>query len=431
MKLLAYSSLEEKRRIIDNIRVSELLSWDADFESWAHEAQLPPDGEGWRTWLMMAGRGFGKTRAGAEWVEKIERSRPGVRIALAGATIDEARRVMVEGVSGVLGVAARRKSRVKSEPSIGRLRWPNGSEAQLFSGDNPDGLRGPEHDFAWADELAKWRDAESAWMNLQMGLRRGRRPRALVTTTPRAIDLLKRIRDEKWTVTTSGRTDENVNLDDKFVEVMIATYGGTRIGRQELDGELLEEIEGALWPRELIERARVESPAQFDRIVVGVDPPAGVGEGCDACGIVVCGRSGDDLHVIADESVAGLSPEGWANRVAAAAARWGASIVVAEANNGGAMVASVLRAADCPVKVKLVHASKGKAARAEPVALRFEAGRAFLAGSFPRLEDELAGLVAGGEYEGPGRSPDRADAMVWAMTELGETKSGLPRVRRL
>jgi phage terminase large subunit-like protein len=431
MRMLAQAPLEEKIARIAKLTPADLLAFDSDFESWAHKAQLPPQTEGWRTWLMMAGRGFGKTRAGAEWVDKIARSRPGVRIALVGATIDEARRVMVEGVSGVLGVAARRKSRVKWEPSIGRLRWPNGSQAQLFSGDNPDGLRGPEHDFAWADELAKWRDADSAWMNLQMGLRRGRRPRALVTTTPRAIDLLKRIRDEKWTVTTSGRTHENVNLDDKFVEVMIATYGGTRIGRQELDGELVEEIEGALWPRELIERARVKSPAQFDRIVVGVDPPAGVGEGCDACGIVVCGRSGDDLYVIADESVAGLSPEGWANRVAAAAARWGASIVVAEANNGGAMVASVLRAADCPVKVKLVHASKGKAARAEPVALRFEAGKAFLARSFPRLEDELAGLVAGGDYEGPGRSPDRADAMVWAMTELGETKSGLPRVRRL
>jgi phage terminase large subunit-like protein len=339
-------------------------------------------------------------------------------------------------VSGVLSVAKRRRHRVKWEPSIGRLRWPNGSEAQLFSGDNPDGLRGPEHDFAWCDELAKWREAEAAWMNLQMGLRRGSRPRALVTTTPRPIDLLKRIREAEWTVTTTGRTDENVNLDDKFVQVMTATYGATRIGRQELDGELIEEIEGSLWPRELMEKARASldfarDERALDRIVVGVDPPAGVGAGCDACGIVVCGRRGDDLYVLADETVEGLTPEGWANRVSAAAARWGASIVVAEANNGGAMVASVLKAADCPVKVKLVHASKGKVARAEPVALRFEAGKAFLAGWFPSLEDQMAGMIAGGEYQGPGRSPDRADAMVWAMTELGETRSGLPRVRRL
>jgi phage terminase large subunit-like protein len=427
---LVSASTEEQWRIICSMSAADVLALDADFEAWAHKSQLPPQTEGWRTWLMMAGRGFGKSRAGAEWVEKIARSRPGVRIALVGATIDDARRVMVEGVSGVLSVAKRRRHRVKWEPSIGRLKWPNGSEAQLFSGDNPDGLRGPEHDVAWADELAKWREAEGAWMNLQMGLRRGSRPRALVTTTPRPIDLLKRIRDDKRTVTTTGRTDENVNLSETFVEMMVATYGGTRIGRQELDGELIEEIEGSLWPRELMEQAR-SGPAVCERIVVGVDPPVGVGAGCDACGIVVAGRRGDDLYVLADETVEGLTPEGWANRVAVAAARWGASVVVAEANNGGAMVASVLRAAECPVKVKLVHASKGKVARAEPVALRFEAGRAFLAGTFPELEDQLTGMVAGGNYEGPGRSPDRADAMVWAMTELGETRSGLPRVRRL
>lgn len=427
---LARATPEVRRRILNSMTWQDALETDAEFERWAHENQLPPQDDGWRTWLMLAGRGFGKTRAGAEWVEELARSRPGVRIALVGATIDEARRVMVEGVSGVLSVAWRGRHRVKWEPSIGRLRWPNGSEAQLFSGDNPEGLRGPEHDFAWCDELAKWREAESAWMNLQMGLRRGRRPRALVTTTPRPIELLKRIKGAADTVTTSGRTDENVNLDKRFIEAMVATYGGTRIGRQELDGKLIEEIEGSLWPRVLIEESRSSAPV-CERIVVGVDPPAGVGAGCDACGIVICGRRDDNLYVLADETVEGLTPEGWASRVAAAAARWGASIVVAEANNGGAMVSSVLKAAYCPVKVKLVHASKGKVARAEPVALRFEAGRAFLAGSFPSLEDQMAGMIAGGDYEGPGRSPDRADAMVWAMTELGETRTGLPRVRRL
>lgn len=227
------------------------------------------------------------------------------------------------------------------------------------------------------------------------------------------------------------RTDDNVNLDQQFVDIMLATYGGTRIGRQELGGELIEDAEGALWTREMIEKCRADTPAELDRIVVAVDPPAGVGDGCDACGIVVAGKLGDALYVIADESVQGLSPEGWANRVAAAAARWKTPVVVAEANNGGAMVGSVLLAADAGLTVKLVHAAVGKSARAEPVALRFEAGRAFLCGRFPELEDEMAGIIAGGGYEGPGRSPDRADAMVWAMTELGETKSGLPRVRRL
>ena len=428
---LAKAKLSVRRRIIAKMTWQDVLEHDADFECWSHESQLPPTQEGWRIWLMMAGRGFGKTRAGAEWIEKLARSRPEVRIALVGASIEEARKIMVEGVSGVLSVAARNKSRVKWEPSIGRLTWSNGSQAQLFSGDSPDGMRGPEHDFAWCDELAKWRHCEAAWDNLQMGLRRGPRPRALVTTTPRPLELLKRIKEQRWCVTTTGRTDENVNLDQQFVDIMLATYDGTRIGRQELDGELIEDMEGALWTRELIERCRAERPLQLDRIVVAVDPPAGVGGACDACGIVVAAKTGEALYVVADESVQGLSPEGWANRVAAAAARWRTSVVVAEANNGGAMVASVLLAADAGLKVKLVHASVGKAARAEPVALRFEAGRAFLCGRFPELEDEMAGIIAGGGYEGPGRSPDRADAMVWAMTELGETRSGLPRVRRI
>jgi phage terminase large subunit-like protein len=249
--------------------------------------------------------------------------------------------------------------------------------------------------------------------------------------------LLKRIGEDRWTVTTRGRTSDNINLDDKFVEVMTATYGGTRIGRQELDGELIEDVEGALWTREMIERARAapfdlaQDERPLERVLVGVDPPAGVGQGSDACGIVVAGSAGETLYVLEDTTVRGLSPEGWANRVAAAAARWDTHLVVAEANNGGEMVGSVLKAADLGLKVRLVHASKGKSARAEPVALKFEAGRAFFAGRFPMLEDELAGMQAGGGYEGPGRSPDRADAMVWAMTALSETRSGLPRVRRL
>jgi phage terminase large subunit-like protein len=300
-----------------------------------------------------------------------------------------------------------------------------------------------------------------------MGLRRGSRPRALVTTTPRPIEVLRRIEAEASTITTRGRTSENINLDEKVIEVLTATYGGTRIGAQELDGVLLQDVEGALWTRETIERARVaevlpvmgwrlpeglderplcgaerplhhaahgpppRSGEELERIVVGVDPPAGAGEGSDACGIVVCGSRGEALYVLEDATVRGLSPDGWANRVAAAAARWRTSLVVAEANNGGAMVESVIKAADLGLKVRLVHASKGKSARAEPIALKFEAGKAFFGGEFPELEAELGGMTAGGGYEGPGRSPDRADAMVWALTVLSETRSGVPRVRRL
>ena len=449
MKLLTSASEDDQRRAISNMTPWDLLAFDVRFENWAHKNQLPPPDEFWRVWLMMAGRGFGKTRAGAEWIFGLANVKPEVRIALVGATIAEARSVMVEGVSGLLAVAKLHRRRIEWEPSLGRLSWPNGSQAQLFSGDNADGLRGPEFDFAWCDELAKWRQAETAWDNLQFGLRRGPRPRALVTTTPRPIQLLKRIGGSEWTVTTHGKTSDNINLDPKVVEIMTATYAGTRIGRQELDGELIEDVEGALWTREMIEGARVapfgapstihslvngpppRAGEELDRIVVGVDPPAGVGEGSDACGIVVAGALGETLYVLEDASVRGLSPEGWANRVAAAAARWDTPLVVAEANNGGEMVRSVLKAADLGLKVRLVHASKGKSARAEPVALRFEAGRAYFAGEFRELEDELAGMQAGGGYEGPGRSPDRADAMVWALTALSETRSGVPRVRRL
>jgi len=193
---------------------------------------------------MLAGRGFGKTRAGSEWIFRLANARPKVRIALVGATIAEARSIMVEGVSGLITVARQYRRKLNWEPSIGRLSWPNGSEARLFSGDNADGLRGPEHDFAWADELAKWRQAGEAWMNLQFGLRRGARPRSLATTTPRPMELLKRIKEERWTVTTRGRTSDNINLDERVVEVLTATYGGTRIGAQELDGELLTDVEG-------------------------------------------------------------------------------------------------------------------------------------------------------------------------------------------
>lgn len=432
MALLNARSEAEQRAIIMKMSASDALLFDADFEAWAHEGQLPPKDQGWRTWLMMAGRGFGKTRAGAEWIHRLATKRAGLRIALVGASLHETRRIMIEGVSGLLTLARRQRRRVNWEPALNRFRWPNGSEAQLFSGDSADGLRGPEHDFAWCDELAKWRQAEEAWVNLQMGLRRGPRPRALVTTTPRTMGLLRRMMEQPWTVTTRGRTSDNINLDEKTVEVLTATYGGTRIGRQELDGELLDDVEGALWTRPMIEKARCgEQAAGFDRIVVGVDPPAGAGEGSDACGIVVAGSKGEELFVVEDASVRGLSPEGWTNRVAAAAARWEASLVVAEANNGGAMVESVIKAADLGLKVRLVHASKGKCARAEPIALKFERGKAFLAGDFPELEAELGGMIAGGGYEGPGRSPDRADAMVWAMTVLSETRSGVPRVRCL
>ena len=424
--LLAFAAAiedeEELARFVDRLptpvrrRMIETWAWQA------HRGQLPPDRAGaggeWRLWLLLAGRGFGKTRAGAEWVSEAARTNPRARIALVGATRDDVAKVMIEGRSGLLRVARTGEAPLWV-PSRGVIRFASGAEGHVFSAEAGEGLRGPEHDFAWCDELAKWERAEACWDNLQMGLRAGERPRVLVTTTPRPLRLLRRIRDDKATAVTRGRTRDNLSLPQEGVDEVYRRYGGTRLGRQELDGVLFEELEGALWSRALIEESRNEGapPDEFRRVVVGVDPPA-TAEG-DKCGIVVCGLAADGIgYVLADLSVGGLSPEGWAQKVAAAAEAFGAHRVVAEGNIGGAMVEAVLRGANVSLPVRRVHARDGKSARAEPVAALFESKRARLAGTFPELEDELCGLVLGGGYEGPGRSPDRADAMVWALTEL-------------
>lgn len=427
MERLAMLAPAERNAILAKMQARDLLRFDAWFEAWAHEGQLPPEGTGWRTWLMMAGRGYGKTRAGAEWVHQLAMPRRGTRIALVAATLHEARQVMVEGRSGLIAAAASYDVRLKWEPSSGTLRWPSGTIAQIFSGDSPEALRGPEHHYAWCDELAKWRLGEAAWDNLQMGLRAGQRPRALVTTTPRPGRLLERIRKDTRTIQTGGKSADNISLPQRFLEVMAESYGDSRLGRQELEGEYLSEAQGSLFPRKLLEKARRKrKPKQMDRVVVAVDPPAGT-KG-DACGIVVAGSKAGKAYVMADLSAEGLAPEGWAAAVAAAFEEYEADRVVAEANQGGAMVEAVLRGADRLLPIQLVHARRGKVTRAEPVAARFASGNAFLVGRFDALEDELAGLVQGGAYEGPGRSPDRADAMVWALWALTETRGGSPRI---
>jgi phage terminase large subunit-like protein len=423
---------DELELLVGCSAVDEALVLDADWESWVREGQRAPEGA-WRQWVMMAGRGFGKTRAGAEYVSAFARSEPGSRIALVGATAEEARAVMVEGPSGLLAVArADERRQMRWLPSLGRLTFASGAEARLYSAANPESLRGPEHHLAWCDELAKWKRAEAAWDNLRLGLRMGERPRAIVTTTPRPVPLMKRLLADPATATTGGPSRANPHVAEDFLTAVEELHGGTRFGRQELEGALLDDLEGALWSRALIERSRGEPPAQgsLTRIVVGVDPPAGA-QG--TCGIVVCGLDrGGTAHVLADLSASGLGPEGWAGKVAGAAEAWGAHRVVAEANNGGKMVESVLRGAAAGLPVSLVHAADGKSARAEPVMVAFENGRARLAGRFPALEDELAGLIYGGGYAGPGGSPDRADAMVWAMTELAlRPRQAEPRVRFL
>lgn len=402
--------------MIRDMASAELRTIEHDWSLWARGGQIAPQGP-WTVWLMMAGRGFGKTRAGAEWVRDQARQGPRARIALVAATAGEARRVMIEGDSGLLAIAPA-DERPDWKPSIGQLHWPNGAQAFVYSAAEPDALRGPQHSAAWADEIAKWPHAIEAWDNLMLGLRSGRWPRAVATTTPRPVPIIRRLVAEPGVIMTGGRTRDNrANLPPSFIDTMDGLYGGTRLGRQELDGELIEEAEGALWSRATIEARRVRRMGAVRRVVVGVDPPAGT-DG-DACGIVAVALGDDGFaYVIEDASVEGQAPEGWARAVAACAARAGADRVIAEANNGGAMVESVLRAAAANLPVRLVHASRGKAARAEPVSALYDAGRAFHVGAFPELEDQLCGLIAGGGYAGPGRSPDRADALVWAMSEL-------------
>ncbi|HEX8262714.1 MAG TPA: terminase family protein [Allosphingosinicella sp.] len=389
------------------------------------EPQLP-----WRTWLVMAGRGYGKTRIGAEWVRRMAASDPTACIALVGATREQARAWMVENDNGILGVCPP-DERPAWEPSLGRLKWPGGATAFVYSAAEPESLRGPQHHFAWCDEIAKWPFGPEAWSNLMLGLRRGSLPRAVATTTPRPVALVRRL-VAQGVAMTRGRTVQNAsNLPGFFIDEIRRDYGSGRLGRQELDGELIDDVEGSLWPRDLIERCRaVSPPPELRRVVVAVDPPASA-QG--TCGIVVCALGGDGLgYVLADATVVGLRPEGWARKVEAAASAWNADRVIGEGNQGGAMVESVLRGAGVALPVKLVYAHPGKTARAEPVAALFEGGRARFAGGFPELEDQLAGMVAGGDYEGPGRSPDRADAMVWAMTELMlRRRRAEPRIRSL
>lgn len=397
------------------------------FEFWALPHQLPPDGA-WKTWVIMGGRGAGKTRAGAEWVRaQVEGARPGEagragRVALVGETIDQVREVMVFGESGILACSPPDRRPVW-EAGRRRLVWPNGAVAQVFSAHEPESLRGPQFDAAWVDELAKWKKAEESWDQLQFALRLGANPQQVVTTTPRNVAVLKAILNNPSSVVTHAPTDANrAHLAASFLEEVKARYGGTRLGRQELEGALLEDAEGALWTSAMIERARVDAVPQLSRVVVAVDPPVTGHGGSDECGIVVVGAVTEGpaqdwrAYVLEDASVQGASPDGWARAAVAAMERHGAERLVAEVNQGGDLVQSVIRQVDPLVSFKAVRASKGKAARAEPVAALYEQGRVSHLRHLARLEDQMCRMTARG-FEGRG-SPDRVDALVWALTAL-------------
>jgi phage terminase large subunit-like protein len=427
MERLVRLPAAERQGLLADVPLAARLPLLRHWRWTARPSQLAPSGD-WGVWLILAGRGFGKTRAGAEWVTAMARATPGARIALVGATAHDALSVMVDGESGLRAVAPAGFV-PEWRASRRQLWWPNGAQAQLISAVEPDQLRGPQFHYAWCDELAAWPRVQEAWDNLRMGLRLGALPQVVVTTTPRPIPLLRDLCAADGVAQSRGTSfDNRANLPLPFLAELADGYAGSAKGRQEVMGELLEAQEGALWSRDLLDRCREREAPPLQRVVVGVDPPAGPG----GCGIVVAGVDADGVgHVVADASVQGASPRMWAEAVAAAYARYGADRVVAEINNGGSMVEATLEAASVRLPVKPVRAARGKVARAEPVAALYERGKVRHVGGFAALEDEMCGLIQGGGYAGPGTSPDRADALVWALTELMLGPARAPGVRLL
>ncbi|MEX0503484.1 DNA-packaging protein [Alphaproteobacteria bacterium LSUCC0719] len=376
---------------------------------WARPAQLPPPGR-WRVWLLMAGRGFGKTRAGAEWVRQLAETGKAGSIALVGDTADDVRHVMVEGPSGLLAIAPPSR-RPQWQRSLRRLEWPNGVVARCYAAVDPEQLRGPEFDHAWADEIGKWPDP-AAWDNLMLALRRGAAPRCLATTTPRPRQWLCDLADAPDTILVRGATAENAaNLAPGFLDAMTARYGAGPLARQELYGEMINSAPGALWRRDALEICRAPPPQRRDlqRVVVGVDPALG---GPGETGIIVVGKDGDGMIWVLEDASAALPPAAWAARVVQCFRRWRAEAVIAEVNQGGALVRSLLNQAGTRLPIREVRAMRSKSRRAEPVAAAYERGEVRHAGMFPVLEDQMCACVPG-HRQSP--SPDRLDALVWAV----------------
>lgn len=409
--MIASRPEQARTTAIQSLSLEEALYLLHDWTFWARPEQLIPPGD-WRVFLILAGRGWGKTRTGAETVAEWVRSGKCRRIALVAPTAADARDVMIEGESGLLNVG-QPQERPTYEPSKRRLTWPNGAIATVFSADKPDRLRGPQHDGAWADEIAAWRYPE-AWDQLMFGLRLGDDPRVVATTTPRPIPLIKELIESDTTHVVRGSTyDNRANLAPAFFEKIIARYEGTRLGRQELYAEILTDVPGALWNRSMIEIGRVaKPPTTLRRIVVSIDPAASANEDSAETGIIVAGI-GEDGHgyVLEDVSLT-ASPDKWARQAVSAFYVHGADRIVAEVNNGGDMVEHTLRTVDRTVPYKAVRASRGKEIRAEPVAALYEQGRIHHVGYFGPLEDQLCTWLPGE------KSPDRLDALVWALTEL-------------
>lgn len=433
--MLARLPERERQSILASLSDAEAADLEYDWKFWGRPDQQLPVGD-WLTWLVLAGRGWGKTRTGSETIRSLVCGSTPLgkgaysRVALVAETAADARDVMLEGDSGLLAVHPK-NFRPLYEPSKRRVTWPNGAVATLYNATEPDQLRGPQHDAAWADELAKWQYAEETWDMLQFGLRLGSRPRQIITTTPRPIPVLRRIMASLTTTVTRGSTlDNRSNLASSFFTQVVARYEGTRLGRQELNAEILDDVPGALWTREMIDAARkpVVVP-DMARIVVAVDPSGARSaddEAADSIGIVVAGKGVDGRFYVLADRTCKLSPAGWGRRAVDAYHEFNADRLIAERNFGGAMVEAVIRAADPNVAFTEVIASRGKIVRAEPVAALYEQNRvSHIGDGLEALEDQCCQMTPTG-FTGE-RSPDRADALVWAASELmlGSTSTGL------
>lgn len=407
------------------------------FEFWAHPHQLPPEGD-WRSWVICGGRGAGKTRAGAEWVRSmVEGDMPmdpgrARRVALVGETYDQVRDIMIFGSSGIMACSPPDR-RPEWQASRRRLVWPNGAVAEAHSASSPEHLRGPQFDAAWLDELAKWKKATEAYDQLQFALRLGECPQQVITTTPRNTKVFLSVMESSSTVITQAPTEANrANLAGSFLQEVRRRYGETRLGRQELDGILVRDLDGALWTAKMLDGIQTKERPEFERVVVAVDPAVSYGKSSDACGIIVAGlvHSGQDWQamVLEDATVKGASPHGWAQAAIAAYERHGADRIVAEVNQGGALVETLIRQCDPLIPYKSVHASKGKVARAEPIAALYEQDRVRHLGRFEPLKEQMSQMTTTG-FQGAG-SPDRVDALVWALTELSQSE-GRPENARI
>jgi phage terminase large subunit-like protein len=406
--LLASLSVADRAEILAGLTDTEASALLYDWPFWARPKQLLPDGD-WTTWLVLAGRGFGKTRIGSETVRLWARDFGLVN--LIGATADDARDIMIEGESGILAVCPKHE-RPLYQVSKRQLSWPNGAKSLIFTADEPDRLRGKQHEKLWADELGAWRHPE-AWDQARLGLRLGSCPQALVTTTPRPTKLIRELLDDASCTVTRGSSYENrANLAEAFFAQIIRKYEGTRLGRQELLAEVLDDNPGALWKRENIEEHAVSVCPELKRIVVAVDPAGSTAEGAADTGIIVAGIGHDDHGYILDDMSLHGSPNEWGTQAVAAYSKYKADRVVGENNFGGEMVEFTIRTVNKNVSYKNVHASRGKTIRAEPVAALYEQGKVHHIGSFPELEDQLC------QWEPGMKSPDRLDAAVWALTEL-------------